>query len=240
MQKFYLLYVQTKDFLFFSIDLDVLISNFKALCNNTQNSDMTIIVGEKKYPVHKAILGARSDVFAAMFRHDTEEINTGIIKIADCDPTSFKDFLLYLYTGKVETFSWKNVCHLFKTADKYNVKELKELCIDYMKRNVLESATDFFDLVMLSNQLNDAALSSAMEEVFRLNATEIIKEEGWEQLQKENFTVANKLILNTLEKSKDSQSGKQSDRQSDKNGIPDRIVITNVDSGARMVIKKLT
>lgn len=187
-------------YVYFSIGLDILSSNLKALYGSINSSDMTVIIGEEKYPVHKAILAARSDVFLAMFQHDMEEVKSGIIKVSDCDPTSFKDFLLYLYTGKVENFSSNNVCHLYKTADKYNVQELKRLCVRYMKRNL--SVMNLFDIVMLANQFKETELISLAQEFFNRNAVEIFKRDDWEEFLVENFPVANQLLINYAEENK--------------------------------------
>lgn len=45
--------------------------------NGGQFSDVTLVCGDKKFPCHKFILSARSDVFKAMFSHEnTKEVQT--------------------------------------------------------------------------------------------------------------------------------------------------------------------
>ena len=57
-------------------------------------ADITLLCGEKRFPVHKAILAARSDVFATMFNHnDTEEANTNEVQIVDTDPSTLERLL---------------------------------------------------------------------------------------------------------------------------------------------------
>lgn len=180
-----------------SIGLDVLSSDLKALYDCKRNTDINIIVGEQTYPAHKAILAARSDVFAAMFKHNMEEVNSGTIKIPDCDPSSFKDFLLFLYTGKIENFSSSNVHHIYKAADKYNVQELKIFCIKYIKRNL--SVENVLDIIILANKLEETDLMSSAQNIFNQHAVEIIKRDEWEQFVKDYFPIANKLLINKLE-----------------------------------------
>lgn len=57
----------------------------------------------------------------------------------------FPDFLKYLYTGKLHINHFL-VLPLVTLADKYNVKDLVHLCVDYMCRHVV-SATKHNQLV---------------------------------------------------------------------------------------------
>ena len=47
----------------------------------------------------------------------------------------FEDFLRYLYTGKIQ-LDYATVIPLVSLADKYNVKDLLRVGLDYMARNV--------------------------------------------------------------------------------------------------------
>ena len=70
------------------------ISNY--LNNVSEFSDFTLTCDDVRFPVHKAILAARSEVFAAMFRHgDTEEAATDQVNIVDTDAETLRSFLRY-------------------------------------------------------------------------------------------------------------------------------------------------
>lgn len=56
---------------------------------------------------------ARSPVYAYTFRHDMKERSAGILDVKDCDPSSFLDFLCFLYCGDLENFSMENVFSFF-------------------------------------------------------------------------------------------------------------------------------
>ena len=57
-------------------------------------TDFTIICQDKKFPVHKQILAARSDVFLRMFQHeDTQEAKNNQIEMDDTDPETVERFL---------------------------------------------------------------------------------------------------------------------------------------------------
>ena len=57
-------------------------------------TDITLICDNEKFPAHKTILGARSDVFSAMFQHNgTHEAETNEVEIDDTDARTVKRFL---------------------------------------------------------------------------------------------------------------------------------------------------
>ncbi len=58
----------------------------------------------RRFACHKAILAARSDVFAAMFAHKvTTESKTNEVVIRDTDPDIMEQLLHFVYTDKVLT-----------------------------------------------------------------------------------------------------------------------------------------
>ena len=62
--------------------------------NQADTADFTLICNDERFPVHKTILSARSDVLAAMLRHkDTEEGLKNEQKIDDVDPATLRSFL---------------------------------------------------------------------------------------------------------------------------------------------------
>lgn len=136
---------------------------------------------------------ARSSVFAAMFEHDTSEKRTGIIDIPDCDPDSFHEFLDYLYCGKIENISFPSSLHLYKISDKYNVQELKSFCVEYMEQNLTKE--NVCDAVILADLYDETNLMSAAQVFFNKNLSQIVLTAEWENLMKNNYRLANKLII---------------------------------------------
>ena len=66
------------------------------LIAGADTADLTLICNERRYPVHKAILAARSDVFATMFGDpcsDMKEATTKEVKIEDVDSKTLDMFL---------------------------------------------------------------------------------------------------------------------------------------------------
>lgn len=101
-------------------------------------SDISLVVGENRYPAHRVILSASSEVFQCMLLNPQwQECKESVIHLVE-DPRSsrvFPQFLKYLYTGQVRV-SIETAMPLLSLADKYNIKDLIVLCRDYMTKNI--------------------------------------------------------------------------------------------------------
>lgn len=93
---------------------------------NRTMTDVEFVVGGMIFGAHRSLLSARSPVFAAMFASRMKEAETGQVRIEDVDPTTFQQFLKFLYTGTFESSSMDR--ELFIVADKYRVETLMEMC----------------------------------------------------------------------------------------------------------------
>jgi len=101
-------------------------------------SDVLLVVGKQELPAHRLILCASSDVFQIMLMSNnwTESTEKKIIlKETPACQAVFEVFLKYLYTGKI-TVDYANVIPILQLADKYNVKDLLRVGLDFMSRNV--------------------------------------------------------------------------------------------------------
>jgi len=106
-----------------------LADDYLKLLNDDLLTDFVIRVGEKEIRVHKAILAARSPVFAAMMQHDnTSEAKTGTLVIKDVDFAVVKEMLNFIYSGKSSPEANELATGLLIAADKYRLDELKNHC----------------------------------------------------------------------------------------------------------------
>ncbi|ELT98242.1 hypothetical protein CAPTEDRAFT_109285, partial [Capitella teleta] len=97
-------------------------------------SDIQIIVGQNVFHLHKLILCCSSDVFKVMLTNPAwPESNKNRIVLKE-EPecvSVFEDFLKYLYTGEINLTHY-TVLPLLMLADKYDVLDLRDVCVDYM------------------------------------------------------------------------------------------------------------
>ncbi|XP_033216189.1 uncharacterized protein LOC117172404 [Belonocnema kinseyi] len=101
--------------------------SFESFYLKEKLSDVLIVVKEKQFHAHKVILVANSPVFLGMFSHQMIENISSKLEIDDFEPKVVKEFLRYLYTGKIS--NWDNyIDKLFAIAHKYQVEDLKNEC----------------------------------------------------------------------------------------------------------------
>lgn len=105
-------------------------------------SDLVIKVGNKCYPAHRVILCASSEVFQVMLMNpEWNEWSETMIELKEdpvCYPV-FPSFLEYLYKGQIK-ISLDTCMPILSLADKYNIKDLVQLCSDYMNKHFAVAA----------------------------------------------------------------------------------------------------
>jgi hypothetical protein len=109
-------------------------------------SDIVLVVGSTRYPAHRVILCASSEVFQVMLMNpEWNECNESVIELKE-DPLCcevFPQFLKYLYVGQIQ-ISLSSAWPLLALADKYDIKDLVKLCVDYMLKHVAGAGTQGF------------------------------------------------------------------------------------------------
>jgi hypothetical protein len=134
-----------------------------ASLNSQHHVDVELVVKDKKFSAHKAVLAARSPVFAAEFtkekpkrKDDDGDGLQQIISIDDVDPESVKQFLHFLYTGEPVKSSLSNE-ELLKLAVRYKVITLINLCRAALKN------IDVQQMMSCLRQINPDAAEMHME-----------------------------------------------------------------------------
>lgn len=170
-----------------------ILQDFKDLFLNREGCDVVFRVKGQKFPAHKAILIGRCPVFAATFRNNMKEKATGIVDIKDCDPSSFSDFLCFLYSEDVDNLSSENAFSLFTTADKYDVADLREKCMKYIKNNL--SVDTFCETITLALKHTEIDLIRLATDYFIKNAESILVTAKWQSFAAENPMQSNELFI---------------------------------------------
>lgn len=126
-----------------------------------------------------------------------KERATGIVEIEDCDPSSFSDFLCFLYCGNVENLSTENVFSLFTVADKYDIQDLRSECMHFMKNNL--SISTFCDTITFALEYCEMELLKLSIDFFSKHIHVVIKTVEWQSLLIKNPIQCNELMIKALE-----------------------------------------
>lgn len=156
-------------------------------------SDFTLELEDKEFKVHRSVLGARCPVLLDMLMHETKEKETDKVAIENVDPEVFSNFLHYLYTGRLDTLTQENMLGLFVTADRYQDRELKYICMNYIRNNI--TVNNFCDVLTVAHQHNQKTLITLATEFFLQNFVQIIFSAKWQIFLSENGAMGQELIL---------------------------------------------
>ncbi|KAJ9577328.1 hypothetical protein L9F63_006072, partial [Diploptera punctata] len=115
-----------------------------ALYKESLMSDISLVVGGTQYPAHRLILCASSEVFQVMLMNpEWSESQESCVVLQETPACAaiFGNFLQYFYTGQIR-INHLIVMPVLALADKYNVKDLVKLCIEYMCEHIAHAAVN--------------------------------------------------------------------------------------------------
>jgi speckle-type POZ protein len=161
-------------------------SHLEELFNDMSLSDVSFNIGGREFPAHKNILSARSQYFAAMFKHPMKEQSTNKIKMEDIEPDVFQELLHFIYTGRVSKATMELMAAgLFIAADKYLLGELKKKCENYLIHHM--SPNNCVVLLLHDDDLfNTAEPLKEAAKFLRRFPNEVMATDEWKKMKQEN------------------------------------------------------
>jgi len=178
---------------------------------NLNHSDVTLQVGEDSFPAHKAILSARSPVFASMFDHDMIEQNSNVVEITDMDALVMHHFLHFLYTGELgAALDVQMAKDLFIIADKYQVHQLKTFCETFMSKNLTPENVAYVMVLAHLHYCGD--LKHQAMEFFSSCASRVMESPAWDEVASAHPELVND-ALRVMAKRHASDPGSESPKK---------------------------
>ena len=93
-----------------------------------ESVDCSIVCEGQSFNAHKFLLCSHSQVFKAMFKHDTLEKKESKINITDTTAKALEHMLAYLYSSKLsDDFQYEDAADVMQLADKYDMDGMKIL-----------------------------------------------------------------------------------------------------------------
>ena len=169
-----------------SVDLSLAArDDFRALLDSKDRSDATFVVDSKEFPVHKAIVCARSAVFEAMFTHDLKEKATGRVDIEDIDAETFQALLEFVYTGVVSDLTGL-ADRLLPAAKKYRLDGLSQACSSCL---VKELTVDGAANTLVLGDLLCPDLKKSTIDFITNKVADVVVTPAWKKLANTNKTL---------------------------------------------------
>ena len=111
--------------------LSRLSSGLNQLRQQASFCDVSIIVGDQRFPAHKAVLSSTSDYFQGMFSSGFQESTMSEVTIPGTEE-SFAQILDFAYTGYF-TLSLRTVVGIFRMTSFMVLTDAMELCAEYLR-----------------------------------------------------------------------------------------------------------
>ena len=162
------------------------------LCFSEDLSDIKIVCDGQTFPCHKVILGARSDVFKAMFSEPLKfkENQEGVLNIDDTNAETMKSFIYFVYN---DTLTNEEItCQLLILADKYNLKRLVDVCAKHFMASI--TTDNVLEIIYTAYLVNSEELLTASTNFMAKNQGKIAKGSYWNEIQSKNPKIATKII----------------------------------------------
>lgn len=133
--------------------------DFSQLFNQSDYSDIQLIVESEPFFAHRIILAARSEYFRALLfgglRESQHDNHT--IEIKECRSAAFKMLLLYIYTGRISLSKEKEeiLLDLLGLVHQYGFQQLETSLSIYLKSILsLKNVCTIYDTACLYNLKN--------------------------------------------------------------------------------------
>lgn len=172
--------------------LETLSSDLLKFYENKADTDFVLKVDKGQFPVHRAVLAARSEVFAAMFRHGTSESDSGETNIQDVSADTMTNVLHYIYSGKIRGLTSDSAVSIFIAADKYALLKLRQDCLNFLSQNL--TVENVCGAARLAYTHAEDTLENHVVDFIRDNMQNILATEEWMTLVTEKPRLANKLL----------------------------------------------
>ena len=140
-------------------------------------SDAILVMQSLRFPVHKAILAARSPVFAALFVNNEKD---PMVEVIDVDRDIIWEALRYIYTGRVQNLE-SIAKELLRVASVYEIQDLQAMCEESLCRNL--SVDNAVAVIGLTERYNADKLRSKAIEFVAAHATQLINTDAFKALE---------------------------------------------------------
>ena len=133
-------------------------------------SDFTLIVNERKFPVHKFVLASESPVFKAMFYGPLAKKEQQEVEIVDCESTeALEEFLRLIYKGEAY-LTWDNARCVSYLVEKYMIESTGNV----FRTLVASSIGTYNSLDFLEKSLLDIGNDDMVDECLKIVRKDII------------------------------------------------------------------
>lgn len=161
--------------------VNFLSDNIGTLFMQEDYSDVTLVVENQRFPVHKVVLAARSDYFRALLFGGLKESRNQQteIELQDTPSSGFHHLLKYIYTGRINLDELKEevLLEVLGLAHKYGFLDLQTAMSEFLKKKLnIANVCLIFDMASMYSL---RGLCDKCCEFMDQNAADILQSESF-------------------------------------------------------------
>lgn len=172
------------------------LTDYHTLYEKQELCDVTFIINESKIKAHKFVLALTSSYFHSMFTQDTKESREHTVNFSDDPDINFEilqGFLEFIYNIKTISELKKINLELLVLADKFDVKELKSHCEQFLAGEIDENNAAKF--LIVSEKHNSDFLKNKVIAYAKCDMSVLTKSPEFTELCKNENLMSELLLL---------------------------------------------
>lgn len=172
---------------------ETLSSDLENFYSDQNKTDVVLKVDNTEFPVHRAILFARSPRLAS----ELELESAGeVVQVASVPTATMRDVLKYVYSGKIQEVNSSNCLQMLDAASRFSLREIKDVCLHFLRHNLTED--NVFDAATLACEHGDLFLKDEVERYLTKHMSTVLQSEKWKELSSEKYKFANEILSAVL------------------------------------------
>ena len=201
----------------------------KAMLADGIHSDCILSCGVEKFPAHKCVLSARSEVFKQLLagipstsrldldpklqkpgtvKPGQQSSSSGLIEFDDVDPQIMPFLMNYLYTGEAEITD-RNVQNVMKCADKFDLPGLRAGCLLFMENRINRGTV--IPILIEAYELSNERLKNKCMKYIQDENIDLMNSSQWNTFKVENPKLALSLYERYVKENKNDHSSNHND-----------------------------
>ncbi|XP_061172910.1 BTB/POZ domain-containing protein 9-like [Saccostrea echinata] len=192
--------------------------NLGDLVENSDYSDITLIVENVPFPAHKVILATRSEYFRALLYGGMKESQPGTtqVELKDTSASAFSILLKYMYSGRLNLLEIKdeNLLDILGMSHRYGFVDLETAISDYLK--AILNISNVCLIYDIANMYHLTSLCQVCKDFIDRNAQDILVNETFltlsqssvkDLISRDSFCAPESTIFNAVVKWSEHNQG---------------------------------
>uniref|UniRef100_A0A1B6EGB5 BTB domain-containing protein n=4 Tax=Clastoptera arizonana TaxID=38151 RepID=A0A1B6EGB5_9HEMI len=136
--------------------------------------DVTLLIGDQRFPCSKKTLAENSDYFKAMFYSDFVEKNKDSVELQDVDPSAMDIVLKALIIKSPDFTKCSKILNVLETSCMFQFNSIRDQCIEFIVNHWMDCNT-FLSVKSVANKMGLLDLQNMAESLALWNFKEVKK-----------------------------------------------------------------